>query len=195
LGSMTLFDLVMFIALFAMFIVGYAQGLIRRLLGIGAILFSLGLAAQLRNPLGGYLAQQWTNLPAAYGLMVGFGAVFVASAFTLSLGIQLSYRPAPLLYRYPVLDEILGGLLGVIEGLLILMAFLIITDPYFFGAGGQAGGINGEFGLIRALHDFIDDSLTATVLRENVIPGAMVVFGWLFPDEVVKTFTGAASSA
>jgi uncharacterized membrane protein required for colicin V production len=191
---MTLFDLVMFIALFAMFIVGYAQGLIRRLLGIGAILFSLGLAAQLRNPLGGYLAQQWTNLPAAYGLMVGFGAVFVASAFTLSVGIQLSYRPAPLLYRYPVLDEVLGGLLGVIEGLLILMAFLIITDPYFFGAGNQSGGINGEFGLIRALHDFIDDSLSATVLRENVIPGAMVVFGWLFPDEVVKTFSGAAST-
>ena len=40
-GSMTLFDLVMFLALFGMFILGYAQGLTRRLLGIAAILFSL----------------------------------------------------------------------------------------------------------------------------------------------------------
>src|SRR5207302_186473 len=109
LGSMTPFDIVVFIALFAMFIVGFAQGITRRLLGIAAILFSLGLAGQLRNALGGYLAEQWTNLPAAYGLMVGFGAVFVAAAVTLSFGIQISYRPAPLLYRYPVLDEATGG--------------------------------------------------------------------------------------
>ena len=99
---MTPFDVAMFLALFGMFIIGYAQGLTRRLLGIAAILFSLGLAGQLRNWLGGYLAQQWTNLPADYGYMVGFGAVFVAAAVTLSFGIQISYRPAPLLYRYPV---------------------------------------------------------------------------------------------
>lgn len=193
-AGMTPFDVVMFLALFAMFIIGYAQGITRRLLGIGAILFSLGLAAQFRNSLGAYLAQQWTNLSPDYSYMVGFGAVFVAAAVTLSFGIQISYRPAPLLYRYPVLDEILGGVLGVIEGLIILMAVLIIMDPYFLGVGKQAGGIDGEFGLLRNLHDFIDDSLFASVLRDNVIPGAFVVFGWVFPDEVVKHFTGAIST-
>jgi uncharacterized membrane protein required for colicin V production len=191
---MTTFDLVMFVALFGMFIIGYAQGITRRLLGIVAILFSLGLAAQLRTPLGGYLAQQWTNLPPDYGYMVGFAAVFIAAAVTLSLGIQLSYRPAPLLYRYPVLDEILGGVLGVLEGFIILMAFLIITDPYFLGAGLRAGGIDGEFAPIRALHDFVNDSASATALRDGVIPAVMSVFGWLFPEEVVKTFTGALAA-
>lgn len=185
-GSMTPFDLVMFLALFVMFIVGYAQGITRRLLGIGAILFSLALAAQLRGPVGGYLASQWTTLPADYGFMVGFLAVFLASAITLSFGIQISYKSAPLLWRYPVLDEILGGCLGVIEGLIIFMALLIILDPYYRTA--QVGGFTGEFAPLRSLWTFIDPSITAAVFRDSIIPGVFVVFGALFPQSVVDTF-------
>src|SRR5260221_12017369 len=85
-----------------MFVVGYAQGVTRRLLGIAAILFSLFLGAQLRTPFGGYLAQQWANITPEYSYMIGFGAVFLASAVALSIGIQISYRPAPLFHRYPV---------------------------------------------------------------------------------------------
>src|SRR6185369_10980621 len=113
-----------------MFVVGYAQGVIRRLLGIAAILFSIILGAQLRSPLGTYLANEWTTIAPEYSWMVAFGAVFVAAAVTLSIGIQITYRPAPLFHRYPVLDEIVGGLLGVLEGFLILVAILLITDPY-----------------------------------------------------------------
>ena len=108
------FDLVIFLALLAMFIVGYAQGVMRRLLGIAAIAFSLILGAQLRDPLGKYLSQQWTSIAPEYSYMVAFGAVFVAAAITLSIGIQITYRPAPLFNKYPVLDEIVCGLLGVV---------------------------------------------------------------------------------
>lgn len=189
------FDLVLFLALFAMFVVGYAQGITRRLLGTAAILFSLFLGAQLRTPFGGYLAQQWTHISPDYSYMIGFGAIFVATAVTLSVGIQIGYRPAPLLYRYPVLDEILGGVLGVIEGLIIFMAILIIIDPYFLGAGLVPGGINGEFTPLRSLHSFIDDSVVAAVMRDNVIPALFSVLGGLFPDDVVKTFAAALSAA
>jgi uncharacterized membrane protein required for colicin V production len=182
---MTLFDLVMFLALFGMFIVGYMQGITRRLLGIGAILFSLVLAAQLRSAFGGYLASEWSTLPADYGYMVGFLAVFVGAAVALSFGIQISYKPAPLLWRYPVLDEILGGCLGVIEGLLIFMAIMIILDPYY---RASHGGVVDEFGPLRSLWQFIDPSLTAALFRENVIPGLFVVFGFIFPESVVAAF-------
>src|SRR5436190_4941131 len=103
-----------------MFVAGYAQGVIRRLLGIAAITFSIILGAQMRQPLGDYLAHEWTTIAPEYSYMVAFGAVFVAAAVTLSIGIQITYRPAPLFNRYPVLDEIVGGLLGVVEGFLIL---------------------------------------------------------------------------
>jgi uncharacterized membrane protein required for colicin V production len=183
---MTPFDIVMFLGLFVMFIVGYAQGITRRLLGIGAILFSLALAAQLRGFVGGYLANEWTTTPPEYGFAFGFLGVFIFSAVVLSVLIQMSYRPAPLLYRYPVLDEILGGVLGVIEGLIIFMAVLICLDPYFRTA--NPGGINGEFGPLRSFWAFIDPSLTAAFFRENVIPGVFFIFGFLFPQSVIDAF-------
>ncbi len=182
------FDLVVFLGLLAMFIVGYAQGIMRRLLGIVAILFSLGLAAQLRAALGGYLAQQWTTIRPEYSYMIAFGAIFVGAAVALSLGIQFSYRPAPVLNRYPVLDEILGGLLGVLEGLIILAAILIIMDPYFATSPTQPSG-PGEFAPFRGLHGFIDNALSAQVLRQHVIPSVLTWFGFLFPKDVIDTFS------
>lgn len=185
------FDLVVFLALFAMFIVGYAQGLMRRLFGTAAILFSIGIAAQLRTPFGSYLAREWTAIAPEYSYMVAFGAVFLAAAITLSVGIQLSYRPAPLLTRYPVLDEILGGVVGVIEGVVILMAVLLILDPYFTGVGlGHVPG-TGEFGVLRSLDDLIDNAASAQILREHVIPGVLSIFGFLFPKDVLDAFTAA----
>src|SRR5919112_943245 len=135
-----------------MFIVGYAQGVVRRLLGIGAMLFSLFLAAQLRQPLGQYLANQWTTIAPEYSHMVAMGAVFFAAAVAISLGIQITYRPAPLFSRYPVLDEILGGILGVIEGFLILIAIILILDPHYNQPSVQARVGTREFTLLRDLH-------------------------------------------
>jgi uncharacterized membrane protein required for colicin V production len=182
------FDLVIFLALLAMFVVGYAQGVIRRLLGIGAILFSLILGALLRPGVGQYLANEWTTIIPQYSYLVGFGAVFVASAVTLSLGIQISYRPAPLFQKYPVLDELVGGLLGVLEGFLFLIAFLVITDPYFhMDAVRERAGL-GEFGLLRTVHDLVEPTLTADILRHTVIPIVLAILGFVFPQDVRDAF-------
>jgi uncharacterized membrane protein required for colicin V production len=185
---LTAFDLVIALALLAMFVVGYAQGVVRRLLGIAAIIFALILGAQLRTPLGDYLANQWRSISPAYSDMVAFGAVFLATAVTLSIAIQLTYRPAPLFPKYPVLDEILGGILGVLEGILILIAILLILEPYYLRPDvGDAPGF-GEFTLLRTLHGFLDPTLTAAILRDNVIPVILALIGFLFPQDVRDTF-------
>ena len=187
----TPFDLVILLALLAMFVVGYAQGVIRRLLGIGAILFSIVLASYLRAPLGDYLAKEWASIDDRYSFMVAFGAVFVATAVTLSIGIQITYRPAPLFQRYPVLDEILGGLLGVLEGFIILIAILLILDPYYtIPSVQQTVGI-GEFTPLRSLHGWLNDSLTVDILRHSVIPAILAVVGFLFPQDVRDAFRSA----
>jgi len=186
--QITAFDLVIFLALLAMFIVGYAQGLIRRLLGTAAIILSIVIAALLRPPLGDYLAQQWTTIGPAYSHMIAFGAVFLAAAVTFSLGIQITYRPAPLLTRYPVLDEILGGIVGVIEGIIILVAVMLTLDPYYTLPEVQDTVGRGEFELLRTLHGFLDETWTAGVLRETIIPALLSVFGFLFPADIVETF-------
>jgi uncharacterized membrane protein required for colicin V production len=187
------FDLVILLALLAMFIVGYAQGVVRRLLGIGAIIFALILGAQLRDPLGAYLANQWQGIAPSYSLMVAFGAVFFATAVTLSLGIQLTYRPAPLFPKYPVLDEILGGILGVIEGLIILAALFMILDPHYNSPQAGENAAVGEFALLRTLHGFLDQTLTAELMRGSLIPGILAVFGFLFAEDIRQTFARVRS--
>ena len=190
----TVFDLVIFLALLAMFVLGYAQGVVRRLLGIGAILFSLFLAAQLRQPVGEYLAHQWGAIAQSYSYMVAFGAVFVAAAVTISLGIQLSYRPAPLFNKYPVLDEILGGLLGVLEGFIILIAILLILDPHYTLPEVRETAVVGEFTFLRTIHGLLDDTVTADILRHTVIPAIFAVLGFLFPQDVRDAFGRAAGA-
>ena len=182
------FDLVIFLALLGMFVLGYAQGVVRRLLGIVAIIFALVLGSYLRPSFGAYLADEWSGLDDAYGFMVAFGAVFVAAAVTLSIGIQITYRPAPLFQKYPVLDEILGGILGVVEGLIIVVAMLLILDPYYTQPSVRETVGNGEFTLLRTLHGFLDTSLTADILRHSVIPAILAVFGFLFPQDVRDAF-------
>ena len=125
--------------------------------------------------------------------MVAFSAVFVATAVTLSIGIQITYRPAPLFQRYPVLDEILGGLLGVFEGFIILIAALLILDPYYTQPSVRETVGVGEFTFLRTLHDFLDHSLVADILRHNVIPVILGFVGFLFPQDVRDTFRRAAA--
>jgi uncharacterized membrane protein required for colicin V production len=188
------FDLLIFLALLAMFVVGYAQGVVRRLLGIAAILFSLFLAAQLRQPLGSYLAREWSGIAQSYSYMVAFGAVFVASAVTISLGIQLAYRPAPLFERYPVLDELLGGLLGVLEGIIILVAIFLTLDPHYsLPEVKETIGV-GEFTFLRSIHELLDDTWTADIIRHSVMPAVFAVVGFLFPQDVRDAFARAVAN-
>jgi uncharacterized membrane protein required for colicin V production len=188
---LTPFDIVIVLALLGMFIVGYAQGVVRRLLGIAAILFAIVLGSYLRAPLGAYLAEQWTSISDDYSFMVAFGAAFAATAIALSIGIQITYRPAPLFQKYPVLDEILGGLLGVLEGIIILIAIMLILDPYFTQPSVRETAGLGEFGLLRTLFTFLDKSLTGDILRHSVIPPILAVFGFLFAQDVKDAFRTA----
>jgi uncharacterized membrane protein required for colicin V production len=186
--NLTVFDLVILLGLLAMFVLGYAQGVVRRLLGIASILFAIVLGSYLRAPLGAYLADEWTSIDKSYSYMVAFGAVFLATAATLTIGIQIMYRPAPLFPKYPVLDELLGGILGVIQGIIILVALLLILDPYFTQPSVRETVGRGEFTLLRTLFEFLDDSLTADILRHSVIPAILAVFGFLFPQDIRDAF-------
>jgi hypothetical protein len=143
---------------------------------------------------GQYLADQWTTIPQPYSYMVAFGAVFVAAAVAISLGIQIAYRPAPLFEKYPVLDEILGGLLGLLEGVIILVAIFLILDPYYNMPAVQDKAGVGEFTLLRTLHDLLNDTVTADILRHNVIPAVLSVLGFLFPEDVRDAFARAAGT-
>ena len=65
-----------------------------------------------------YLAENWNQFPDEYAVMLGFGIVFVAATIAFTLVIQGFYHKQPLFEKATFVDEILGGILGVVQALL-----------------------------------------------------------------------------
>jgi uncharacterized membrane protein required for colicin V production len=180
------FDIIVVLFLFGMFVLGFIQGTIRRVLGIASMLFSFLLAANLRDPLGNFLAANWRQFVPEYSVMVGFGTVFAAATIAFTLIIQGFYHHQPLFEKATFADEIIGGVLGVLQGLLLIGFIIIVLDSYF-----QITTIpeqRGELILLRPIHDFYDHSNTADLFRTRLIPGFMNVFGLLIPGDLQQFF-------
>ena len=182
------FDIITVLFLFGMFVLGFAQGTIRRVLGIASMTFSFLLAANLRDPLGSFLAANWRQFLPEYSVMVGFATVFVAATIAFTLVIQGFYHHQPLFEKYTFVDEAIGGVLGVVQGLLFIGFIVVILDTYFEIPGAVEA--RGELILIRGIHDFYDNSITAELLRSTLIPGFMTVFGVLIPLDLRSLFPG-----
>jgi len=188
LTSLNTFDLVAALFLFGMFVLGFAQGTIRRLLGIASILFSFLLAGQLRDPLGSFLAKNWTQFPSQYSYMLAYLIVFVFATILFSIIIQSFYKHQPLFEKSRFGDEILGGVLGVLQGILLLGIMIVILDSYFMIPGLEVS--SNELGILRSVFDWYDPSAIAGLFRDTLIPAAFAILGPLIPDEVKSFFPG-----
>ena len=76
LAGISAVDLLIALYFIGFFVLGFAQGTIRRLLGIGSILFSWFVAANLAEAVGSYLGKNWTQFPSEYSYIPGYYAVF-----------------------------------------------------------------------------------------------------------------------
>ena len=181
------FDLLVLLFAFGMFVLGFVQGTIRRVLGLASMLFSFLFAANLRDPLGNYLAANWNQYPDEYAVMLGFLIVFVAANIAFSLIIQGFYHRQPLFAKYTFVDEVLGGILGVVQGAFLVGCLIVILDSYFLIPGAPQSG--GELPFLRGFFDFYTDSGTAELFRTQLIPGFFNIFGILIPDNVQTFYT------
>jgi uncharacterized membrane protein required for colicin V production len=178
-ATVNLVDLLIFVYLFGWFVLGYAQGAIRRIVGILTISFSFFLAAQFSVPLGSWLASHWRQFPPGYAEMIGFGALFVAGFIAFALIVQGTYTRVAVFAAHPIIDEILGGILGVIEGGLLLMFVVIILDGYFLTASSTAD--SAEIPLFRGIWTAINGSWTGAQLHQAIIPAFVTLTGFLLP--------------
>jgi uncharacterized membrane protein required for colicin V production len=183
--SINRFDLLVVLFLLGMFVLGFVQGTIRRLLGLASMLFSFLLAANLRDSLGAYLAANWNQFPDEYAVLIGFGTVFIAATIAFTLVIQGFYHHQPLFEKANFVDEVIGGFLGVIQGLFLIAFVIIILDSFFLIRTIPESG--SELPFLRGFHQFLDDSTTAEIFRSRLIPGFYNVFGLLIPEDL-KTF-------
>ncbi len=178
-----LFDLLFVLLLFAAFVLGFIQGTIRRLLGIASILFSFLFAANVRDMLGRFLAANWTQFPAEYSYMLAFLGVFVLGSVAFSIVIQGFYYRTPLLARATIVDELLGGLLGIVQAVLVVGCLVLILDSFFNVPGRGAAGPN-ELPFLRSFYVAYAGSASAELFRATLIPAFLSLLGWLVPDEI-----------
>ena len=182
-------DLLLVLYFMSFFILGFAQGTIRRLLGLGSILFSFLLAANLAPPLGEFLGTNWTQFPRAYSYMVGFLTVFVALSIAFALVIQGFYQPQPLFKKARFADEIIGALLGLVQAAVILGAFIIILDS-FFRIPGLATDPQ-ELPFLRTIWEALDPTKFAELFRETLIPALIALTGLFIPETIKANYASA----
>ena len=185
-SNVTAFDWIAVLFLVGFFVVGFVQGTIRRLLGIASIVFSFLLAANLREPLGKFLAGYWTQWPREYSYMLAFLFIFVVAGVVFAILIQSFYKQTPLFAKWPIVDEALGGILGVVEGVLIIGAFIAIFDS-FFKLPVTIG--DNQIQVIKSINDAIDGSGTAALFRDTLLPGFVAIFGVILPSDVQSLYT------
>jgi uncharacterized membrane protein required for colicin V production len=180
------FDLLVVLFALGMFVLGFIQGTIRRVLGLSSMLFSFLFAANLRDPLGNYLAQNWNDFPDEYAVMLGFGIVFIAATIAFTVVIQGFYHKQELFKKATFADELIGGVLGIVQAFFLLGCVIVILDS-FFKIPNIAISPN-EFGWIRSFFNVMDTSAFADLFRAHLIPGFIAVFGLLIPTDLQKFY-------
>ena len=187
LAGFTTVDLLLILFFMGFFVLGFAQGTIRRLIGIASVLFSFLFAAALSEPLGNFLANNWTQFSRQYSYMIGFGTIFIASTVAFALVAQGFYKPQPLFQKARFADEIIGGLLGILQAALIFGGLLIILDSFF-----QIPGIEPfptELPFLRSIWDAVDPTQIAAIFRDTLIPAFFAIFGFLVPESIRASYT------
>ena len=179
-------DLLIVLYVIGFFVLGFAQGTIRRLLGIASILFSWFLAALLAEPLSNFLGANWTQFPKEYSYMIGFGTIFVASSIAFALVAQGFYKPQPLFQKARFADELIGGILGLLEAAIIFGAVLIILDS-FFRIPGVAQDPQ-ELPFLREIWKALDGTQFAVLFRTTLIPAFFVLTGLFVPDSIKRNY-------
>jgi len=179
-------DLLIVLFFMGFFLLGFAQGTIRRLIGIGSILFSWFLAALLAAPLANFLGQNWTQFSKEYSYMVGFATIFVASSIAFALVTQGFYKPQPLFHKARFADEIIGGLLGLLEAAIILGAIIVILDSFFRIPGIPLDPQ--ELPFLRDIWTALDAAKITEVFRSSLIPFFFLLTGLFVPDEIESAY-------
>jgi membrane protein required for colicin V production len=188
LAGFSTIDLLLVLYFMGFFVLGFAQGTIRRLIGIASVLFSFLFAAAVSEVLGNFLGNNWSQFSRQYAYMIGFGTVFIASTLAFALVAQGFYKPQPLFAKARFLDEILGGLLGIVQAAILLGAVVVILGSFFL-IPGIAKDPNELVGL-REIWTALETSRIVDAFQATLIPAFFALFGLFIPDSIEVWFPG-----
>ncbi len=177
---MTNADVILLLVIAGAFLVGFFWGVVRGLLALAACCVVFVLAAQLSVPVGDYFAGQWTNLGTGYvhtmAFLFGFAVLFTVALVLIHFGTH-----AGDVSRFPLLDDILGGLLAVAIAILTV-AFVTMILQTSYGPAAVPGGADAEWSL--NLYHALIGSTVGGQIAQSLVPGLISLFGPLLPGSV-----------
>ena len=184
LKSAPIVDIGILLGLFGCFALGVMQGAIRRILGIMSIIFAFLVAANLRGPVGDYLAQNWHQFSLGYNRLIAFTIIFVAGAVVASIVIQGFYKRTDIYAKHPIVDDTIGGLLGLAQGLLLLIVAVVILNSSILPPV-----LTGDVTPLRDAQDLlVNQSHIGGWFREAVAPPFVHLWSFLLPSDLVSLF-------
>ena len=124
---MSTLDMVLVVVVLFCGMLGIYWGFIRQVLAVAGLIAGLVLASRYGGRVADWLSSFITNDTAVQAL--GFLVVLVAVSATASLLATLLHRFVGLLFL-GWLDHLIGGLLGLIQGLLVCTVILLVAAVF-----------------------------------------------------------------
>jgi len=162
-----------------LFVAGWLQGAVRQLLSIAAFVVAFLLAANMREPLGDFLARNWTFNDRGFNFLLAWLGLWIAWGVTFQIGIQSFYRRVVIHRRLLILDELLGGLLAAFQVILVVALLTIIFDSYYLSTTLPKTPHDADWA--RTLQTLLKDSALVGALRAALIPALLAILGPLLP--------------
>jgi uncharacterized membrane protein required for colicin V production len=177
-------DLAMLVGFGVFLFLGVLQGAIRRLLGIASMCLAFVISANLRDPAGAFLADNWRQWDWGYNHLLAFLIIFFAITVASTLLIQSTYKRTEVSAAHPIVDDIAGGLLGVVQGFVLLLFLVIMLGSYPLPPARS--------GDLTPLHDaqdlVIKQSHIGGWMKSSVAPPMMHLLSSLLPSDLVELF-------
>lgn len=134
LGGFNWFDIALFFLLIIGLIVGYAQGLLRQVIGLAAMYIAAILGAQYYTYPAALIRYIFQDVPARFANGLGFVIIFFVITSLINWLAYDAYRSTTLRV-FPLLDHLGGGFLGLLTVFVGLTVFLpvftfVIGEPW-----------------------------------------------------------------
>ena len=177
-------DLAILFGLALFMIAGVMQGGIRRLLGMAVITVAFLLAANLRDVAGDFLGSNWQQFDLGYNRLLAFAIIFAVLAVAAVVVVELSYRRVELSAAHPIVDDVVGGVMGVLEGLLLLVVLVVILGSFSLPLERP-----GDLSQVRTVQDLLlNQSHIAGWLKDVAAPPFVHLFSMLLPSDLVSVY-------
>jgi hypothetical protein len=161
-------DIVLLLLFAGAFIVGFVWGTARTLLFLagGTVVFLI--AGHARGPLSGFLVREWTNLSPTFSDMLSMLVLYVVGLVIVLLIVVIGGRNIGLSGRFPNLDRLVGGLLGVLCAVMVVAGFDVIL-ALFYGHVANLGRVGGAE-WASSLYEGIVGSQIGQAIHRSLLP-------------------------